>query len=376
MPEEYSDKKRPKRICIFRIGQLGDTLVSVPSIRAIREHFPAAHLTLLSENHADQNYVSAFEVFRGSGLVDDFFAYPAVNAKRSKLAYARHIVSLLAKIRRQRFDVLIYLAPSVRQAHQIQRDLRFFRWAKIKQFYGTKGFAPYPQPIKGKPLPAVAREADQLLARLKLSGIAVPPPGQARFELNLNEKEKQAVIDWQTELPPDGNRMWVAVGPGSKMAVKRWPYDRYDRVVQDLIDTHDVWPVIFGGPEDQALGNELIQKWRRGYVAAGALNIRESVAALSKCSFYLGNDTGTMHLAVAAGLKCVAIFSAREYPGNWYPYGRGHKILRAEVPCENCILEECPEHNTKCINSIGVAQVFRACQELINAKQPVKICVE
>jgi len=111
-------------------------------------------------------------------------------------------------------------------------------------------------------------------------------------------------------------------------------------------------------------------------VAAGALNIRESIAALSKCGFYLGNDTGTMHMAVAAGLKCVAIFSAREYPGNWYPYGGGHKILRAEVPCENCILEECLEHNTKCINTIGIEQVFQTCQELISAKQPVKLCVE
>ncbi|MCP4713390.1 MAG: glycosyltransferase family 9 protein [Planctomycetes bacterium] len=280
------------------------------------------------------------------------------------------------KIRKQRFCAMVYLAPSTRQAHQVCRDLRFFRWAGIKSFYGAEGFTPYPKHIKGEPLPMVAHETDQLLARLKLSGIAVPPDDQVRFELNLNDQEELAINKWQRELPSDEDRMWVAIGPGSKMAVKRWPGDRYSRVVQDLIDEYNIWPVVFGGPEDQALGEALVQKWRLGYVAAGALNIRESIAALSKCGFYLGNDTGTMHMAVAAGLKCVAIFSAREYPGNWYPYGSGHKILRAEVPCENCILEECLEHNNKCINSIEIEQVFQACEELMPAKQPVKLCVE
>ena len=376
MPEGRSGIKNPKRICIFRIGQLGDTLASVPCIRAIREYFPEADLTLLSEIHTNQNYVTAFEIFRGSGLVDDFLAYPAIKSIHSKPAYLRHIVSLLTKIRHQRFCALVYLAPSIRQSHQIRRDLRFFRWAGIKKFFGAEGFTQNPKQVKGEPLSPVPHEADQLLARLKLSGIVVPPGGQARFEVNLNEQEELAVINWQTALPTDEDRMWVAVGPGSKMAVKRWPGDRYCRVVQDLIDEYDIWPVVFGGPEDQALGNELIQKWRRGYVAAGVLNIRVSIAALSKCGFYLGNDTGTMHMAVAAGLKCVAIFSAREYPGNWYPYGRGHKILRADVACENCILEECLEHNTKCINSIGIEQVIQACKELITEKQPLKVCVE
>ncbi len=83
--------------------------------------------------------------------------------------------------------------------------------------------------------------------------------------------------------------------------------------------------------------------------------------------FYLGNDTGAMHLAAAMGRPCVAVFSAREWPGRWHPYGEGHKVLRFEVPCSGCRLEVC-DKELQCLKGIQVEEVYQACATML-AKQ-------
>ena len=146
------------------------------------------------------------------------------------------------------------------------------------------------------------------------------------------------------------------------MPAKVWPTDRYEEVVRHLIDEHDIWPVVFGGPEDSGLGERLLGAWGRGYNAAGALGLREAALALKRCRFYLGNDSGPMHLAAAVRIPCVAIFSSREYPGAWYPYGEGHSVFRTEIDCDGCFLTQCLERQMQCMTSIGVAEVLAACR--------------
>jgi len=78
-----------------------------------------------------------------------------------------------------------------------------------------------------------------------------------------------------------------------------------------------------------------------GLCAAGELSVRESAALMEGARFYLGNDTGVMHLAAAVSIPCVGVFSARNWPGIWEPYGHGHKVLRFDVPCSGCHLAVC-----------------------------------
>jgi ADP-heptose:LPS heptosyltransferase len=70
-----------------------------------------------------------------------------------------------------------------------------------------------------------------------------------------------------------------------------------------------------------------------------------------------------MHLAAAVGTKCVAIFSAHNYPGQWEPYGEGHIIFRKDVECSPCYLMECPKGNL-CTNLITVEEVINAVNKL------------
>jgi heptosyltransferase-3 len=356
-----SDRK--KRILVFRIGQLGDTIIALPAMRAIKSRFPNAHLALLSDSHPGESYVLASDLLCGSGLFNEFLSYRIQTNRASRLW---SMASLLAVIRAKRFDTLVYLAPTARSKAQINRDRRFFRLAGIRHFIGMKKFAALPRKIPGRAMERVKSEADLLLARLKADDIPVPAPGEARAQLRLGSTEETEVARWLSHLPSDDGRSWIGVGPGSKMPAKRWPEDRFREVVRKLIEESDIWPVIFGGAEDAKLGERLISAWGRGFNAAGALSLRGSAAALKRCLFLLTNDTGTMHLGAAMDVQCIALFSSRAPPGLWNPLGKNHVLFRSDIECEGCGLIECLEYRNECLNRISAADVLKACRAILS----------
>lgn len=130
------------------------------------------------------------------------------------------------------------------------------------------------------------------------------------------------------------------------------------------LNPFDVWPVVFGGPEDSSVAEKLIKSWNCGYNAAGALDVRSAAFALKRCALYLGNDTGTMHLAAAVGVPCVAIFSARERPGMWYPHGNNNRVFRSRIECEGCGLSVCVKRKNECLKQISTAEVRAAVAQL------------
>jgi ADP-heptose:LPS heptosyltransferase len=87
--------------------------------------------------------------------------------------------------------------------------------------------------------------------------------------------------------------------------------------------------------------------------------------ALQRCLAYVGNDAGTMHLAGMVGIPCVGLFSARDYPGQWEPYGEGHVILRHETECAGCMRTVCPYDN-RCLDLISVDEAERAVNSIVS----------
>jgi heptosyltransferase III len=348
---------------VFHLGQLGDTVVALPAFWAVRRHLASGRLTLLSDRHEGKGYVLAGDLLRGSGIFDGFESYPVYHSGAGRWLRALRMLAL-AKRLRGRFDTLVYLMRSDRTAAQVRRDRRFFGAAGIRNFIGMEGFEELP--ARSRPLVVLRHETDALVARLAIDGIAVPKPGEAKMDLGLGGTEEAEVRGWLEHVSEDRGREWIGVGPGSKMAAKRWPIERFEGAVQKLIDEFDVWPVIFGGAEDREVGESMLRSWRRGYNAAGALGLRASAKALERCALYLGNDTGTMHLAAAAGGRCVAVFSARDWPGRWYPYGPGHKVFRAGVECEGCGLQSCSTN--ACLKLIDVSQVTAACTDVLRVR--------
>ncbi len=357
-----------KKTLIFRIGSLGDNLLALPSVWTVRENFSEGFLFILGSKFLGSNRVMAQEVFGKSDPFKGFYKYPNPMSlgPLGKLMMPVLMGWLLFVLRREGFDTLVYLAPSARTTQQVERDLKFFKLAGIKRFIGMEGFTPLPQKNPGQKLPEIPQEADLLLARLKASGLETPLPGQGKMNLELTAQEEDEFQTILVGLPKDGGRQWVGIAPGSNMPAKKWPLERYAEIGDRLIKSHGVWPVVFGGTEDAQLGQALLEKWGCGYNFAGLLPVRLSAVGLKRCKFYLGNDTGTMHLAAAVNTPCVAIFSARGFPGQWYPYGPGHRVFHNQVDCEGCGLEVCVDRKMECILTIQPDEVLKACEKMLS----------
>ena len=353
---------RNPRILVYHIGSLGDTLVAVPALWAVRERYPGARVTLLSGHKGGPGFVSPEQVLKNSPLVDEFIQYPdrgggAIGA----LIFFARMAFLALDLRLKSFDSLVYLIRASSGASRVRRDLFYFRrLVGVGRVDGDKGFRAEPPKRGSSPLAEVPHVADQLLGRLRASGIPTPADRKGRMDVALTSAETGAAARWIAGLPEDGGRPWIGFGIGGKIPVNRWPLADYERLGRALIEKCDVWPVIFGGSAEGPLADELLGSWGRGYSAVDALPVRETLAVLGRCRVFVGNDTGTMHMASAAGVRCVGIYSARNPPGLWDPYGPGGGIVRKAVHCEGCGLEVCLEYGAKCLADVTVAEVFSA----------------
>src|SRR5262249_27228339 len=152
--------------------------------------------------------------------------------------------------------------------------------------------------------------------RLALRGIPVPGPGDGAMNLHLAEAQlKSGDASLETCIGSYRPYLLIGIGPGSKIPSRISPSEGRAMVGKCLVPAVGALPSEFGGREDKALGDRLVAKWGVGINAAGELNIRQAAVTLSHCQLYVGNDTGTMHLAAAVHTPCVAIFSARDFPG-------------------------------------------------------------
>ena len=206
------------------------------------------------------------------------------------------------------------------------------------------------------------RECDRLLRIVDASGAPPRPPF-----LSPPAPAEAKAAEW---LRPFAGRLLVALGPGSKMPAKKWFPERYLEVARRIVEASpDAALVVFGGPEDRTEGDRLVQAVgpRRGLNLAGAADIIESAAALSRCTFYLGNDTGTMHLAAVMGLPCVGVFTSRENRDVWAPWGSSHTILRRDLPCSGCMLERCEAERMRCLDLISTDDVWAAVRPRLEA---------
>lgn len=355
-------RREPKRILVFRTGHLGDTIIALPAFHAIREAYPEGHITLLcNANAKSPDRVAARSVLPSTGLIDDWLTYEdGLGAFKAAVSLA----SLLRTLRSRRFDALFYLMTRNRSAKRIKRDRLFFRAAGITTMIGDSYLLSRPiNSAMAKPLPSLRRESEFLLDLLAAEGI---PASSRSSDMLLSESEVERADTWLAETCGHDfrDKKLLALAPGSGWESKVWKEEHFIEVTRHLIDRHSALPIIYGGPEERPMGDRFVAALGSGANSAGKLNVREGAAAMRHARLYLGNDTGSMHMAAAVGLPCVAIFAAIDFPGRWEPIGDGHRVFRAAVECEGCYTPDCFNRH-KCLEEIRPEQVLSACDEFL-----------
>ncbi len=158
-----------------------------------------------------------------------------------------------------------------------------------------------------------------------------------------------------------------AIAPGASYgAAKCWPPERFASLADRLISDCGADVIFFGTPGEKEIAGRIFSAMKcRAISLVGETSMRDLAALFSACSLFIGNDSGAMHVAAAAGLPVIGIFGSTD-PEGTSPVTKQFTLIREAPSCSPCFLRRCPVDH-RCMTRITVESVFSAARSLSRA---------
>ena len=320
---------KPFRILIRSSNWLGDAVMSVPAVRAIKNGRPDLHLTIA----APEKIAALWKLV------------PEVDAI---VALPRGSLSSVVRLLKQQspFDVAILFPNSLRVALET--------WLSgIPRLVGYRGHWR-------------SWLVNQVVREPRKPG---PPEHHSlrflRIARECGAETSNIEVSKPTETSNIKNQTLIGLCPGAEYGpAKRWLPERFAEAAAQISAQTTVRWILFGTKNDVAIGEQIAAAiGDRCLNRIGQTTLDQLIDELRHCRLLLTNDTGTMHLAALLGVPVVAIFGSTE-PRLTGPLGDGHIILRHHVECSPCFLRECPI-DFRCMKAVSADEVAGAVLSLL-----------
>jgi len=344
------------RILVYRIGNIGDILVTLPALAAIRARFPNAHITLLT-SPGRPAAPGAEHILPTGEWYDELLVYFTQDVRSWKGR-----AHFLRRLRRGRFDLFIELPNQQSKPREEVRNMLVARLAGCRH---AVGFAVSQQALflRQQTLWSQVREAERIYR-------AVAEPLSLRpyqdVSLPVSQVHQGEIRELLLRRGVAESEPFVVMHAGAKRQTNQWPTERYARVADEIIGRWQVRLILTGSQSEIPLIDDIVKRMReKPIVLCGEVDLPQMSALLKRSCMYLGNDTGPMHVAAAVGTPTVSIFSARDFERRWYPIGTGHEVLRHDAPCSPCFKETC-DRDLICLKGIETDRVLSAVERQLN----------
>ncbi len=346
----------PGRLLLVRTGGLGDIVMALPGLRAIRRHLPDAHISVVASSGG------AWLVER-EGLFNEVVVFGR-SPERPGGAFSRTRIqelAWLARLRSRRFDTVAALQPVLGRAGAL-RLRAIVRASGCAQSFGrdTDGRGGFYTNAWAETLDSDLHEVERVLAVAGLMGAS----GEADISITPDARDEAGMDRFLAGAGLANLRPLVALNPGSLRPSHRWPLDRFAAVAGEIARRKGGAAVVVGSPADEPLALPLV-----GLIAspaasaAGLTSIGQAAALLKKASILITNDTGAMHLAAAVGTPVVAIFGQSD-PRRVGPHAPPDKARAlANHVCGLPNGFGC--RDPRCLLNVSVDQVVEAALELL-----------
>jgi heptosyltransferase-2 len=319
-------------ILIRATNWVGDAVMCLPALRAIRARFPEAHITILAKSWVSDLY--AQESFTDRILMSD----------------AKPWWKLARELRRHHFDCAILLQNAFEAAwlawlagipnrigyNRDGRGLLLTRAVKVPK----RGEIPRHQRFYYLEL---LRRAG-LIDKMPAGDISIVPQTARR----------------------DRKKRVIGVSPGAAYGTaKRWLPNRFAEAAATLATERGATLALFGSRAEHGLCEQIAQQLH-GYDVtnyAGQTTLEQFIELAARCELFLTNDSGAMHIASALGVPTVAIFGATDDLATG-PTGPLSRVVREKVECSPCLLRECPIDH-RCMTRVSTARVVREARALL-----------
>ncbi|HKD04992.1 MAG TPA: lipopolysaccharide heptosyltransferase II [Bryobacteraceae bacterium] len=335
------------RIVVRATNWIGDAIMSLPALRALRVRYPDAHIALLAKP-----WVAA--LYEGERAVDRIIRLDGASGPRDWRAKAK----LARSLRSERFDLAVLFPNSFESA-----ALVFLAGVKRRVGYARDGRGvlltdAVPVPREGETPRHERFYYLELLRRAGLIG-SIPECGEI-----LLDNAQSARTRGEELFASRGLRGGViGVSPGAAFGgAKRWPQDRFAEAAGELAMRGGASIAVFGSAAERPLCDR-VAALCGGKSFAGETTLREFIDMTAACRLFLANDSGAMHIAAALGVPSVTVFGPTDETATG-PCGHRARTLREPVECAPCKKRECPIDH-RCMTRVDASRVVAAAEELI-----------
>jgi heptosyltransferase-2 len=328
----------------------GDAVMAIPSLEAIRCKFANADIAILARPP-----VAA--LFQDQPFADRILEYDNFTRHRGWPGRQK----LVRELRRERFDLAVLLQNAFEAAWLAWR-------AGIPERVGYARDARGPLLTKAVRVPnggeIPRHESHYYLELIHRAGWIESRGEIASIRLRISDSARQAAEDSLLQAGVRAGAWRCAIAPGASYgAAKCWPPERFAALADRLISECGADVILFGTPGEKEMAARICSLMKgRAISLVGQTSMRDLAALLSACSLFIGNDSGAMHVAAAAGLPVIGIFGSTD-PGGTAPVTPQFTLIREAVSCSPCFLRTCPVDH-RCMNRIGVDSVFSAAQRI------------
>jgi len=328
------------KICIIRLGSLGDLVLMAPMLMALRSSFPSKEIHLVCK----ERYAGLFD---GGGLVDSI-----IPVRRGDF---REIAELRSALSRAGYETIID-AHGVIRSNLLFHALRAPRKLQIRKDELKKAAL-----IIGKKnlYRCVTSQTERYAEIARRLGVEMSEP---YAELPVPQSATRSA---ETALARAGRggMPLVAFAPGARWPTKRWPTERFARLIFEA-SARGCEPLLIGGAEDAAANAEVAELSRSApRNLTGALSILESAAVLKRCGALVTNDSAPLHLAEAVGTPVIALFGPTVREFGYFPRLPASRALETALPCRPCSRNgkrACPYGTKECLTSIEPSAALEA----------------
>ncbi len=310
-----------QNILVVHFGQMGDVVLGLPALRAIRDHFRSARITTLVGK-------AAGEVVKLAGVSDDQIVVDRQGLRKDNtLRSLRRIYDLVREVRKRRFDLVIDL-------HSLSETniLGFLSGAPSRLYSNREGRS---LDILGnfREKPAREDKSKHLVDRYL---DVVAPLGIRNADRMVRFMPPKSSVDrirgQYFNGSGSGGKNYVGMFPGAGHPSRQWPLSNFAQLAR-TVSAQNYVPVVFLGPEEESASNLVRSTFPDETIIVEKLDVSGFIAAVSNVEIFVGNDTGPVHLAAAAGVPVVLLLDARA-PKTYLPLSDNLNVVSGAVISE------------------------------------------
>ena len=344
-------KTNMRKILVRGTNWVGDALMTLPALAAVRRNFPSAEIHVLAKPWVGPIYGE----------------HPAVDRVVALNRDAEHrglmgLWRLAGELKRENYDLAVLFQNAFQAAL-----IAFMAGIPQRLGYNTdaRGIL-LNRAIRMRPEDKQVHETEYYLRILERAGLEAPyaPP--------IFQPSEQALRTARNTL--EGLRLigsfLLGIAPGAAFGTaKQWPAERFAQAADAVLSKTGGTAILFGSPKEAEVTARVKAVMTRPAVdLAGQTDLAAAAALIQRCQIFLTNDSGLMHLAAAVDVPLVAIFGSTN-PVTTSPVSQKARLIRHEVDCSPCLKPHCDKATHQCMDLVTADEVARAALDLLKIKE-------